>query len=151
MPASGGCQPNGAGDRFNPMPVRFSRPSKVLCLAAALCAASAAESPRVLRHVVVYSVAGRYGGWPANHGVWSWGDEIVVGFSAAWYQWLEPDRHPYDRSKPEAPHLARSRNGGAAWTIEPAPALVPPEGMYTASGPGNAAAELKEPIDFTSP
>jgi hypothetical protein len=120
--------------------------------AAALCAGlTAGEPPRVIKHAVVYSVAGRYGGWPANHGIWSWGDEILVGFSAAWYQWLGPDRHPYDRSKPEAPHLARSLDGGATWAIEPAPALVPPEGMYTASGPGGKASELAEPIDFTSP
>ena len=41
-----------------------------------------AAAPRVIKHVTVYSQAGRYGGWPANHGVWSWGNEILVGFSA---------------------------------------------------------------------
>ena len=65
-----------------------------------------------------------------------WGNEIVVGFSAAYYQWIGPDRHPYDRSKPEEPYLARSIDGGETWGIEPTPSLVPPEGMYTASGPG---------------
>src|SRR5437870_3958834 len=110
-----------------------------------------AQSPRVIQHVTVYSEAGRYGGWPANHGIWSWDDEILVGFSAAWYQWLGPDRHPYDRSKPEAPYLVRTRNGGATWAIEPAPGLVPPEGMYTASVPGGKATDLAEPIDFTDP
>jgi hypothetical protein len=99
----------------------------------------------------VYSVAGRYGGWPANHGIWSWGQEIVVGFSAAYFQWLGPEVHPYNRSKPEEPYLARTRDGGESWAIEPAPALVPPEGMFTASGPGGKATDLAEPIDFTSP
>jgi hypothetical protein len=28
---------------------------------------------------------GRFGGWPANHGIWSWGDEILVGFSAGYH------------------------------------------------------------------
>ena len=39
----------------------------------------------VVRHVKVYAERGRFGGWPANHGLWSWGDEILVGFSAV--QW----------------------------------------------------------------
>src|SRR5581483_1752340 len=99
----------------------------------------------------VYSVPGRYGGWPANHGIWSWDNEILVGFSAAYFQWIGPDRHPYDRSKPEEPYLARSLDGGETWSIEPATGLVPPEGMYTASGPGGKATDLTQPIDFTNP
>jgi hypothetical protein len=113
--------------------------------------ACGADMPRVIKHVTVYSKAGRYGGWPANHGVWSWGDEIVVGFSAAYYQWLGPDRHPYDRSRPEEPYLARSVDGGETWAIEPTPSLVPPEGMYTASAPGGKASQLTAPIDFRHP
>src|ERR1044071_66749 len=80
--------------------------------------------------VTIYAEPGRYGGWPANHGIWSWGNEIVVGFTAAYFQWIGPDRHPYDRTKPEEPYLARSVDGGETWSIEPTPALVPPEGMY---------------------
>jgi len=114
-------------------------------------AACAAEAPKVIRHVTVYSVAGRYGGWPANHGIWAWNDEILVGFSAAYFQWLGPDVHPYNRSKPEEPYLARTKDGGQSWSIEPAPELVPPEGMYTASGPGGKASDLQEPIDFANP
>jgi hypothetical protein len=123
----------------------------VWCAAAFQCDASGADTPKVIRHVTVYSQAGRYGGWPANHGVWSWGNEIVVGFSAAYYQWIGPDRHPYDRSKPEEPYLARSVDGGETWGIAPTPALVPPEGMYTATGPGGKASELTEAIDFLQP
>jgi hypothetical protein len=114
-------------------------------------AAWGAEPPKVIQHATVYSVAGRYGGWPANHGIWAWGNEIVVGFSAAYYQWIGPDRHPYDRSKPEEPYLARSQDGGVTWSIEPTPALVPPAGMYTGSGPGGKATELTEAIDFSQP
>jgi hypothetical protein len=121
----------------------------VLLLWAAI--ALAAQPPKVLKHVSVYSAAGRYGGWPANHGIWSWDNETLVGFSAAYYQWIGPERHPYDRSRPEEPYLARSLDGGETWRIEPASALVPPEGMYTASGPGGIAKLLSEPIDFTTP
>jgi len=119
----------------------------LLCISAAF----ASDAPKVIKHVTVYSRAGRYGGWPANHGIWCWNNEIVVGFSAAYYKWLGPDRHPYDRSRPEEPYLGRSLDGGETWAIEPAPALVPPEGMYTASGPGGRAADLSEPMDFTNP
>jgi len=34
-----------------------------------------------LKSVVVFEQEGRFGGWPANHGIWSWGDEILVGFA----------------------------------------------------------------------
>jgi hypothetical protein len=77
-------------------------------------------APRKLeaRHVMVYHKPGRFGGWPANHGIWSWGDEILVGFSAGWYKDLGPERHAIDRDKPEEHLLARSRDGGRTWTIE---------------------------------
>src|SRR4051794_24018293 len=100
----------------------------ILSAAALPVSTAGADPPRVVGHVTVYSKAGRYGGWPANHGIWKWNDEIVVGFSAAYFQWIGPDRHPYDRAKPEEPYLARRLDGGRTWAIEPTPALVPPEG-----------------------
>ncbi len=39
-----------------------------------------------LTEVVVYKEAGRFAGWPANHGIWSWGNEIVVGFKLGHYK-----------------------------------------------------------------
>jgi hypothetical protein len=61
---------------------------------------------------------GRFGGWPANHGIWSWDNEILVGFSRGYYKDLGPDRHAIDREKPEEHLLARSLDGGETWTIE---------------------------------
>jgi hypothetical protein len=106
---------------------------------------SAGQSPKVIKHVTVYSEAGRFGGWPANHGIWSWGNEILVGFSAAYFLWENPEIHPYDRSKPEEPRLARSLDGGETWTIEAPASLLPP-----AQG-GKQPVELNEPMDFTGP
>ena len=60
---------------------------------------------------------GRFAGWPANHGIWSWGDEILVGFSRGIYK----DRgryHNIDHDRPEEFLLARSRDGGATWSVE---------------------------------
>ena len=72
---------------------------------------------RSSQHVVVYGKPGRFGGWPANHGIWSWGDEILVGFSAGYYK-NRGSRHHIDHGKPEEHLLARSRDGGLTWQIE---------------------------------
>ena len=43
----------------------------------------AADQPAVkTENVIVYKTPGRYAGWPANHGIWIWGNEIVVGFES---------------------------------------------------------------------
>jgi hypothetical protein len=94
-------------------------------------------------HVLVYREAGRLGGWPANHGIWAWGDEILVGFSAAYHKAMPADRHQQDHSKPEEPRLARSLDGGRTWKIEANADLLPP-----AQG-GREPVDLKEPMDFS--
>ena len=70
-------------------------------------------------HIVVARAPGRYGGWPANHGIWAWGNEILVGFS--WGHMREGGAeagHPIDRQRPEEHMLARSLDGGETWTHE---------------------------------
>jgi hypothetical protein len=96
-------------------------------------------------HVIVYREAGRLGGWPANHGIWSWGNEILVGFSAAYHKVNEANRHQQDHSKPEEPRLARSLDGGRTWTVEANCDLFPP-----AQG-GREPSDLNEPMDFSRP
>ena len=39
-----------------------------------------------VEHKVVYKQPGKFCGWPANHGIWNWGDEIVVGFEIGYYK-----------------------------------------------------------------
>lgn len=71
----------------------------------------ARQSPPVgARHVKVYAEPGRFGGWPANHGIWSWGNEILVGFSAGYFKDDRPHRHAIDHDRPEEYLLARSRD-----------------------------------------
>jgi len=94
---------------------------------------------------LVYREAGRLGGWPANHGIWHWGNEILVGFSAAYHMPRAADRHQQDPGKPEEPRLARSLDGGETWSIETPRDLLPP-----AQG-GRAPQDLKQPIDFERP
>ena len=38
-----------------------------------------------IKHVDVYYEPGRFGGWPANHGIWIWDNEILVGFGKGYY------------------------------------------------------------------
>jgi hypothetical protein len=87
-----------------------------LCLTLAASALHAQDEP--VRHVTVYAQPGRFGGWPANHGLWAWGDEILVGFSAGYHKDNGPGRHAIDHDKPEEHLLARSLDGGLTWTIE---------------------------------
>jgi hypothetical protein len=90
-------------------------------LAAAILALNISGNVRVNReieHVKVYYEPGRFGGWPANHGMWSWGNEILVGFSRGYYKDLGPERHAIDRDKPEEHCLARSLDGGKTWMLE---------------------------------
>src|SRR5262249_31136419 len=77
-----------------------------------------APNPPGVRHVTVYAERGRFGGWPANHGLWAWGDEILVGFSAGYSKDNGPGRHAIDHDRPEEHLLARSRDGGQSWAIE---------------------------------
>ncbi len=120
--------------------------------------AFAAKGHAVMEHVVVYKEPGRFGGWPANHGIWSWGDEIVVGFSAGYYKDQGPTRHHIDHDRPEEHLLARSRDGGRMWQIENPAAkgvLVPQgPGLHGIRPPGLVEAEPVDcpgGIDFAHP
>lgn len=110
------------------------------------------------RHVKVYHEPGRFGGWPANHGIWSWGNEILVGYSRGYYRDLGATRHHIDREKPEEFWLARSLDGGMTWSHEhPAEKgfLVPRgESLHGTETPGQALppiVDLQAPMDFTHP
>jgi hypothetical protein len=126
-------------------------------LFAAMLTGAMEESPAVVEHVKVYYEPGRFGGWPANHGIWSWGDEILVGYSRGYYEDLG-DRHHIDREKPEEHWLARSLDGGKTWQLEhPAKhGFLIPQGasLHGIETPGVPIPEWQdqaEPIDFTHP
>ena len=70
------------------------------------------------QHVNVYAEPSRFGGWPANFGIWSWGNEILVGFAAGHSKDNGPGFHAIDHDKPEEHLLARSLDGGESWKIE---------------------------------
>lgn len=77
-----------------------------------------------MRHVDVFREEGRFAGWPANYGIWSWGDEIVVGFTAG-YTDPAGGFHARDKSRPFLPMQARSLDGGETWEVRQAPLATP--------------------------
>jgi len=97
-------------------------------LAGILTACVCAQGPAIpVQHVMIYHEPGRFGGWPANNGIWSWGDEIVVGFHWGYFQVREKG-HAIDTTRPGGSLLARSLDGGQTWKLETPPfdaAVVP--------------------------
>jgi len=111
-----------------------------------------------IKHVKVYYEPGRFGGWPANNGIWNWGNEILVGFARGYHKDLGPHMHNIDREKPEEHMLARSMDGGETWTIEE----PGKKGIMIARGSSLHGTEpdpkhmksivrLKKPMDFSKP
>lgn len=139
-------------------------PALKVCLLAIVCsltclhASAADDADVVVQRVKVFQEPGRFGGWPANHGIWNWGNEILVGFSVGYHKNLGPALHNIDRERPEEHVLARSLDGGNSWSIEhPAEkgVLIGTAGMRH----GTLPTEYTEPdpvdcpggIDFTHP
>jgi hypothetical protein len=102
-----------------------------------------------IRNVIVYREPERFCAWPANHGVWSWGDEILVGFERAHYQ-LQEQEHSMRRDLPSEARFARSLDGGETWNLDE-------EAHWTFAKPSDitsareATMPLHEPIDFAHP
>jgi len=93
------------------------------------------------KHVIVYYEPGRFAAWPANNGIWSWGDEILVGMFRAYYK-ENKYHHSVDRTKPMEFALARSLDGGQTWILED------PDNY---AGDGGKVIDLKKEINFTHP
>ena len=75
---------------------------------------------------VVYKEEGRYGGWPANHGIWSWGDEILVSFREGVFKDV-PGDHSISREDIQRAMFARSLDGGKSWSVcDPKLKIIPP-------------------------
>lgn len=123
------------------------------CLVEGLSAqAQLLNPPKVVKHVEVFREAGRYAGWPANHGAWQWGNEFLFGFEIGSFK--ESDRgHSIDYTKPAEHVLARSLDGGETWAIERPASLQPPPGEKVAGVPtpegGKKPQDCPGGVDFT--
>lgn len=65
-------------------------------------------------HNAVVAQDGMYHGWPANHGAWQWGDEMLVGFIRG--KWGHSAMH--NIVGPLQKVQARSLDGGTTWSVE---------------------------------
>ena len=114
-----------------------------LCLNAAMAA-----DPPSIHHTVVFQEEGRFAGWPANHGIWSWGDEIVVGFVLAYHKINPRGGHDIDRDRPSHVRQARSLDGGETWTVEdPKFPNIKRDEFESQDG----SKTLTTPMDFSNP
>jgi len=73
------------------------------------------DESSAIKHIIVCYEPGRFCGWPANNGVWIWGDEILVGFHQADYV---PKDCGHSIGGNGRSLLARSLDGGQSWTVE---------------------------------
>ena len=119
--------------------------NRLTLAAAALCCISVfgADQSRVVKNVTIYREPGRFGGWPANNGIWVWGNEIVVGFIQGYFKNTERG-HAIDADKPSVTRFARSKDGGLTWKIE-----VP--SFLDAEGKEQDGTECPGGLDFTAP
>ncbi|MCB9208786.1 MAG: exo-alpha-sialidase [Ignavibacteriales bacterium] len=113
---------------------------------------SACKKSESLKHIEIYYESGRFAGWPANNGIWIWGDEILVGFARGYHKDLGTTQHNIDRERPEESLFARSLDGGETWELED-PSV---DGILTARGSGLHGTEpdypnKKEPIELDEP
>ncbi len=104
-------------------------------------------------NVIVYKEKGRYAGWPANYGIWSWGDEIVVGFTLGYHD-ENAGFHKRDRERPFVTMEARSLDGGETWEVSKMNCKTPgdrgvsaDEHMKSEMGVGQAVETGDMPVD----
>ncbi|GLQ11588.1 hypothetical protein GCM10007913_35200 [Devosia yakushimensis] len=117
----------------------------------------------MIQHVEVYARDGEFAAWPANYGLWIWGDEVVAVFSQG-YRGGQENLHARDKTRPFIGKQARSLDGGLTWVSEPFNGAIP--GGTSLSGDEHVIEALQsqpnivrdrdlpplaEPIDFTDP
>jgi len=71
---------------------------------------------------------GRFGGWPANNGVWIWDNEILVGFELGYHDENPTGGHAIRGDKPTYSALSRSLDGGKTWKLEDPDNFIRDEG-----------------------
>lgn len=106
----------------------------------------------ILFHTKVYYAPGKYGGWCANHGMYAWGDELLVGFQLGDYK--EQRGHTIDWTRPIRKVFARSMDGGATWALEdtlPDALDNPTDQPGAPDTPHARATTCPGGIDFTHP
>lgn len=71
----------------------------------------------------VYSQPGRFAGWPANNGIWHFGEEIVVGYTEGELKTSDSMGHKIRFDLPTFTRQSRSLDGGKTWRAELLPEM----------------------------
>lgn len=100
-------------------------------------AANAMSVKLRISHHEVFRRRGVFAGWPANYGMWSWGDEVLSVFAVGRIG-PKGEVHELDRERPFKPLQARSLDGGRTWMTEP----------FHGSLPGGASMSADEPLEI---
>lgn len=118
-------------------------PISILSAAIAIGTAAASETG-ALRHGIAAGEEGKFCGWPANNGVWSWdgGREILVGYTFGDFVIQKGHNMKGGGEKAEGlmSHLARSTDGGLSWKVEN-PANFVRQDQSSVPSPGGIAFE----------
>lgn len=103
-----------------------------------------------MKQVTIYRESGRFAGWPANYGIWSWKNEIVVGFTVGYHK-SDAGFHRRDRDKPFTAMQARSTDGGETWSVTETPCRLPGTGSLSADEHVQEKLKLQGETHFCSP
>ncbi|QDT49125.1 BNR/Asp-box repeat protein [Symmachiella dynata] len=102
---------------------------------------SCAEESVAIEHKIAAIEEDRFHGWPANNGVWQWGDEFLVGFTQGDFE-LKSGHNIAGR---QDSLLARSQDGGLTWQMFDPPSFLDDE---NAQYLGEGKTKLTQPLDF---
>ncbi len=102
-----------------------------------------------MRHLIVRHDPGVFYAWPANCGIWTWGEEIAVGFTRDRYR-EQTENHSVDGEAPQVCVIGRSLDAGESWQLEE-PDNFPEGPAFGEKQPDEQEAPLESPIDFTHP
>jgi hypothetical protein len=113
------------------------------------------SSPRVYaltkKNVVIASEPGRFKAWPANGGLWRWGNEILAVYTDAAFLAKDLNQHTYDRTAPIHNEQARSLDGGRTWRIEKGTLRPGQPGAPAYGSNGPEPRSLDKAMTFTHP
>lgn len=102
-----------------------------------------AEPPADLEHKIAAIEKDRFHGWPANNGVWQWGDEILVGYT----QGDVTVGQGHNITGRQDSLFSRSTDGGETWT------MFDPEGFLDDENikfEGGGKRKLERAMEFTN-
>jgi hypothetical protein len=104
----------------------------------------------VIEHVTVYRRPGRFAGWPANYGMWSWGREMVVLLSEGAF--LDADKtHKIDDRQPVRVLQGRSLDDGRTWAVEPFTGATPKGRAISADEHASTGRRIGNPYEGENP